>query len=173
MSVIKLTSEHVSMVASMFDAGTSINYEIFCSNYLSDLNNFHAFGYIENNSIKAIISFYESVDEPAWYYMSHKSIENINLLNDVLDEVIKYNESNNRLKFYTLDDSLDRLHWNNHSDKKYGYFDEFVVPSKTKCFYINAWELLYKRTVLPNDSVVRCNYLKQKYRHKLPVGGNL
>ena len=93
-------------------------------------------------------------------------------------EVIKYNESNGRLKFYTLTHSrhtklLRRFHWSKYNNERYGYFDEFIVPIKNKCFYVNAWELLYKRLLLPEDSIVRCNYLKQEYRTTLPIGGNI
>ena len=197
MTVIKLTSEHIEQVKPIFGhdkyMGVSISdsafevketkfnvltYDIFCANYLSDLNNFHAYGYLEDGIVKAIISFYESVDEPAWYYTLYRSMGNNNLLRDVLDEVIKYNESNGRLKFYTLTHSrhtklLRRFHWSKYNDERYGYFDEFMVPIKNTCFYVNAWELLYKRLLLPEDSVVRCNYLKQEYRTSLPIGGNL
>ena len=197
MSVIKLTSEHTEQVRYIFDhkkyMGISVDdvafdlketnfntltYDIFCANYLSGLNNFHAYGYIEDGVVKALISFYESVDEPAWYYTLYRSTGNNNLLRDVLDEVIKHNEANGRLKFYTLTHArhtrlLRRFHWSKYNDERYGYFDEFVVPTKNKCFYVNAWELLYKRLLLPEDSVVRCNYLKQEYRTTLPIGGNL
>ncbi len=197
MSVIKLSSKHTEQVKPIFEhdkyMGVSVNdsafemketkfntltYDIFCANYLSDLNNFHAYGYLEDGIVKALISFYESVDEPAWYYTLYRSMGNNNLLRDVLDEVIKYNESNGRLKFYTLTHSrhtklLRRFHWSKYNNERYGYFDEFIVPIKNKCFYINSWELLYKRLLLPEDSIVRCNYLKQEYRTTLPIGGNL
>ena len=197
MSVVKLTSEHAEQVRYIFDhnkyMGISVDdvsfelketnfntltYDIFCANYLSGLNNFHAYGYIEDGVVKALISFYESVDEPAWYYTLYRSTGNNNLLRDVLDEVIKYNESNGRLKFYTLTHArhtrlLRRFHWSKYNNERYGYFDEFVVPAKNKCFYTNAWELLYKRFLVPEDSIVRCNYLKQEYRTTLPLGGNL
>jgi len=197
MSVIKLSSKHIEQVKYIFDhkkymgvfandpanypQETNFNiltYDIFCANYLSGLNNFHAYGYLEDGVIKALISFYESVDEPAWYYTLYRSTGNNNLLRDVLDEVIKYNESNGRLKFYTLTHSrhtklLRRFHWSKYNNERYGYFDEFTVPERNKCFYINSWELLYKRLLLPEESIVRCNYLKQEYRTVLPIGGNL
>ena len=207
MSVIKLNSSHKGAVRCLFQnekymgkvieetpeftIGTSKNapstptqqfnnrlYNIFCSNYLSGLNNFHAFGWLEDDEVKASISFYESVEEPAWYYTLYRSTGDNTKLRAVLDEVIKYNESNGRLKFYTLVHQrhsrlLRRFHWSDYNDERYGYFDEFVVPAKTKCFYGNAWELLFKRFLIPEDSVVRCNYLKQEYRTTLPIGGHL
>jgi hypothetical protein len=60
----------------------TLTYDIFCANYLSDLNNFHAYGYLEDGIVKALISFYESVDEPAWYYTLYRSMGNNNLLRD-------------------------------------------------------------------------------------------
>ena len=153
-------------------------YQIFCSNYLSGLKNFHAFGYEEDGEIKASISFWISTEEPAWYYTLYRSTGDNALLKKVLDEVIKYNEEAGRLKFYTLvhrrhSRLLRRFHWNKENDERYGYFDEFVVPGKTKCFYANAWELLFKRFIVPEDSVVRCNYLKQEHRKILRKGGNI
>jgi hypothetical protein len=196
MPVVKLTSEHTLAVRNIFNhskymgvdsakiyqvANTGLNaltYDIFCANYLSDLNNYHSFGYVEDGIVKALISFYESVEEPSWFYTLYRSTGNNNLLREVLDEVIKYNESNGRLKFYTLTHSkhtklLRRFHWSKYNNTRYGYFDEYLVPAKNKCFYINAWELLYKRLLLPDDSIVRCNYLHQEYRQPLMLGGNL
>ena len=199
MPVVKLNETHVEAVRGLFqtkkymgvdinnsafskdDASLNFNkllYDIFCSNYLSDLKNFHAYGYLENNEIKALISFYESNEEPAWYYTIYRSCGNNNLLRDVLDAVIEHNEKNGRLKFYTLTTAkhtrlLRRFHWSKYNDRRYGYFDEFIVPDRHKCFYINPWELLYKRFLIPEDSIVRCNYLKQEYRTTLPIGGNL
>lgn len=197
MSVVKLTAEHAEALKEVFThtkymgvnidnpayklAGASFNgltYNVFCSNYLSGLNNFHAYGYVEDGKVKALISFYESDEEPAWYYTLYRSMGDNNLLREVLDTVIAYNESKNRLKFYTLVHAkhsklLRRFHWSKYNNERYGYIDEFVVPAKTKCFYTNHWELLFKRMLLPEDSVVRCNYLKQEYRTILPIGGNL
>ena len=197
MPVIKLTSEHAEQVKTIFGhdkyMGVSINdgafavkettfntltYNIFCSTYLSDLNNYHAYGYLEDGVVKALISFYESVDEPAWFLTIYRSSGNKRLLQDVLDAVIEHNENNGRLKFYSLSHTnhtrlLRRFLWSKYNDERYGYFDEFMVPAKNKCFYINPWELLYKRFLVPEDSIVRCNYLKQEYRTTLPIGGSL
>lgn len=199
MSVVKLNSLHSEAVRGLFQTkkymGVDVNsadftyndetlnfnkllYDIFCSNYLTDLNNFHAYGYLENDTIKALISFYESPEEPSWYYTIYRSSGNNNLLRDVLDEVIKHNEERGRLKFYTLTSAnhtrlLRKFHWSKYNNERYGYFDEFMVPAKNKCFYVNPWELLYKRFLIPEDSVVRCNYLKQEYRTVLPIGGNI
>jgi hypothetical protein len=197
MSVVKLNSSHVEQVKDLFTnkkyMGLDMNneafsledttfnkltYDIFCSNYLSDLQNFHAYGYVEDNTVKSLISFYESIEEPAWYYTVYRSSGNNELLRSVLDEVIRHNEDRSRLKFYTLVNQkhsrlLRRFHWSKYNDERYGYFDEYIVPTRNKCYYTNAWELLYKRMLLPEDSVVRCNYLKQEYRTTLPIGGNI
>lgn len=197
MSVVKLNSSHIEQVRDLFTnkkyMGLDMNneaysledttfnkltYDIFCSNYLSDLQNFHAYGYVEDDTVKSLISFYESIEEPAWYYTVYRSSGNNELLRSVLDEVIKHNEDRHRLKFYTLVNQkhsrlLRRFHWSKYNDERYGYFDEYIVPTKNKCYYTNAWELLYKRMLLPEDSIVRCNYLKQEYRTTLPIGGNI
>lgn len=153
-------------------------YNLFCNKYLSNLKCFHTYGYEENNEIKCLISFYESYDEPSWFYTLYRSSGNNKLLRDVLDEIIKYNENNGRLKFYTLvhekhSKLLRKFHWSSYNNERYGYFDEYLVPAKNKVFYQNAWELLYKRTLLPEDSVVRCNFLKNEFRQILPIGGNI
>ena len=197
MSVIKLTSEHTEQVKYLFNynkhMGVLINdnnfgvkqnnfntltYNIFCSTYLSDLNNYHAYGYLEDGVIKALISFYESVDEPAWFLTIYRSSGNKRLLQDVLDAVIEHNENNGRLKFYSLSHTnhtrlLRRFLWSKYNDERYGYFDEFIVHARDKCFYVKPWELLYNRILLPKDSIVRCTYLKQEYRTTLPIGGNI
>lgn len=199
MSVVKLDSTHIESVRAIFqhkkymgisakedkflNLGTdkkfnALTYDIFCSNYLSGLDNFHAYGYVVDDTVQAMIAFYESIEEPAWYYTTYRSMGNNNLLRDVLDKVIEHNELQHRLKFYTLvhaDHSrlLRRFHWSEYNNARYDYIDEFMVPAKTKCFYINHWELLYKKLLLPQDSVVRCNFLKQEYRTSLPIGGNL
>jgi len=196
MTVLKLDSSHVDSIreifghkkymgheTSQFNIGPNLNlnaltYDIFCANYLSGLNNFHAYGYIQDDNVKALISFYESDEEPAWYYTMYRSSGNNNLLRPVLDAVIDHNEKRNRFKFYTLVHAkhsklLRRFHWSKYNDERYDYIDEYLVPAKTKCFYTNAWELLYKRFLLPGDSIVRCNFLKKEYRTELPIGGNL
>jgi hypothetical protein len=199
MTVIKLNETHRDAVRSLFQLekymGVAITdpsyaskneqindrlYRVFCSTYLNNLNNFHAYGIIDSETgvVQALISFYESDEEPAWYYTVYRSLGNNNLLRDILDKVIEHNEANGRLKFYTLVHSthsklLRRFHWSKYNDERYDYIDEFMVPAKSKCFYTNHWELLYKRFLLPNDSTVRCNFLKQEYRKQLPIGGNL
>lgn len=199
MTVVKLNSSHVEAVQGLFETkkymGIDVNsagftkndetlnfnkllYDIFCSNYLADLNNFHAYGYLKDGKVKALISFYESTEEPAWFYTIYRSSGDNNLLRLVLDEVIKHNEERGRLKFYTLTHAshtklLRRFHWSKYNNERYGYFDEFMVPAKHKCFYVNPWELLYKRFLIPEDSIVRCNFLKQEYRTILPIGGNI
>lgn len=153
-------------------------YDRFCNTYTFGLTNFHSYGYLENNQIKALISFYESDEDPAWYYTLYRSMGDNNLLRLVLDKVIEHNENNGRLKFYTLTHAdhtrlLRRFHWSKYNNERYGYFDECFIPSKHKSIYTNHWELLFKRSLLPNDSIVRCNFLKQEYRTKIPLGGNL
>lgn len=197
MTIVKLNQSHIEAIKPLFNnkkyMGVDINdhsfkiedstfnqvtYNIFCNNYLSNLKNFHAYGYFEDNIVKALISFYESIDEPAWYYTIYRSLGDNNLLRDVLDRVIEHNESCGRLKFYTLTHEkhtklLRRFHWSKYNNERYGYFDEYFVPAKAKVYYINAWELLYKRMLVPEKSIVRCNFLKQEYRVILPQGGNL
>lgn len=189
MSVIKLDRSHLEATKSLFTHNkymglevtqefNEILYDRFCNTYLFGLSNFHSYGYVENDEVKALITFYESDEEPAWYYTLYRSSGDNSLLREVLDTAIKHNEDRGRLKFYTLVHSnhsklLRRFHWSKYNNERYGYFDECIVPAKHKSMYVNHWELLFKNTLMPEDSIVRCNFLKQEYRTTLPLGGNL
>jgi len=189
MSIVKLTNEHNDMLKPIFSHSKYMGletsqehndmlYDRFTNTYTFGLNNFHSYGYIQDNEIKALISFYESDEEPAWYYTLYRSMGDNKLLSQVLDHVIEHNENKGRLKFYTLTHTrhtrlLRRFHWSKYNDERYGYFDECLIPAKHKSIYTNHWELLFKRSLLPEDSIVRCNFLKQEYRQQLPLGGNL
>jgi len=195
MKIIKLTFSHADSVKKLFytekymglrdfvgDIDKTFQdrlYDLFCDNYLTDLENFHAYGAIDDdNNVHALISFYSTDEEPSWYFTLYRSMGKSYLLKNILDKIIKFNEERGILKFYTLvnkDHSklLRRFTWSKHNSERYGYFDEFLVPAKHKCFYVNPWELLYRRTLISADTVVRCNYLKQEYRTDLPIGGGL
>ena len=146
--IIKLTSEHKNLVSPAF-----------ASIYLSDLNSFHAYGKVVDGELRSYVSYYISDEEPAWYLTA-----SVGEYNDVLDYVVEKNELLGRLKFY----SFDRYDIN-----RYDYFDEFIVPSKCKCFYTNHWEVMFNRSLISHDTIIRCNYLKQEHRSALPLGGNL
>jgi len=191
MPVVQLNSSHAIGIKQLFQHDkymgvelpidsnlNQVTYDIFCDTYLTGLSDFHAYGYEVDGEIKSLISFYESHEEPVWYYTLYRSSGDNSLLREVLDHVIKYNEDNSRFKFYTLVHSnhsklLRRFHWSKLNDERYDYIDELTVPSRCKCIYTNYWELLFKKTLLPEDSTVRCNFLKQQYRTHIPVGGNL
>lgn len=190
MSIVKLNETHVHQVRNLFESKkymgreiqdnyfNTVVYNIFCNNYLSDLKNFHAYGYVENDEVRSMISIYESTEEPAWYMTLYRANSAGHTLKHVLDEIISVQEAAGRLKFYTLVQEnhsklLRRFLWSKYNDERYGYFDEYLVPAKNKCYYVNAWELLYKRYLINDASVVRCNYLKQEFRTILPIGGNI
>ena len=160
--IVKLTNSHLTEVSSLFQNTATV--DMFCSYYLSNLNNFHAYGYIKNNTCQSLIAFYESDEEPAWYCTLHKNVGNSIYLKQVLDTVIEHNENNNRLKFYTLHTSSPVQYWSKYNKGRYEFTNEVIVPGKSKCVYTNHWELLYNRSLLVDDSLIRCNFLKQKYR---------
>ncbi len=152
-------------------------YEVFCDTYLSNLNNFKAIGSIEDGVVTSLISFYEAIDSPAWYWTQIRS-KNYKTIPAVLDAVMKHNESNGRLKFYSMFNSkyaksYRRLAFSKEAQERYGFIDECIVPIKTKCIYQDYWQILFNRTLVPVESLVRCTYLKQEYRHTLPIAGNL
>lgn len=152
-------------------------YAVFCDTYLSNLNNFKAFGSIEDGIVTSMISFYEAIDSPAWYWTQIRS-KNKNSIPLVLDAAIEHNEFNGRLKFYSMFNSkyakgYRRLAFSKSVQERYGFVDECIVPPKTKCIYQDYWQILFNRTLVPIETIVRCTYLKQEYRAVLPVAGNI
>ena len=199
MTIVKLTHKHKDQTLNLFgfkkimgsdvksdeyEYFKSIGYnkdfallifDNFCETYLSGLNSFHAFGYVEDNTVKATISFYECDDEPTWYYTGVFGSGNRDYLTKVFDKIIEYNESNGRYKFVTSFSTEHaklqrRLYWSKYNSERYGYFDEYILPKRTKCIYEKHWKLLFNQILLPNDSIVRCNYLKPEYRQTITAG---
>lgn len=153
-------------------------YDVFCETFLSGLKTYKAFGSIENGKITSYISFHESADSPEWYWTHMRSNSSNRVLPKVLDKVIEYNESNGRLKFFSMFNSkysavMRRLTFSDYNSERYGFFDEFIVPTKTRCIYTTHWHELFTRTLLPVDALVRCSFLKQEYRTNIPIGGFL
>jgi len=100
------------------------------------------------------------------------------LMKDILDVIIAMQEAQGRMKVYSLVNSdhakiLRRLYWSEHNSNRYHYVDEYLVPAKYKTYYSRDWELLFKRSLLPSDTIVRCSFLKQEFRTVLPIGGNI
>jgi len=154
-----------------------VSYDAFCDTYLANLNNYKAFGSIENGIVTSLISFIEPIDTADWYGTKVRSL-NRQHIPDVLDKVIEYNEENGRYKFYSMfgakyRKSYRRFAFSEWAQERYEYVDEILVPAKTRCVYLTYWLLLYGRTLIPTDSIVRCTFLKQKYRETLPIGGNI
>lgn len=158
-------------------AYNQLTYKIFCDTYLSGLKNFHAYGAINDaGEVEAFISIYEAVDEAAWYYTVHRNIGETNHIPAILDKIIEIQEQAGRLKFYSLmtgrhSKAMRKFIYSDYNNERYGYIDEYTVPAKCKCVYTNAWEILFKRFLIPVDTIVRCSYLKQEYRKSLPLGG--
>jgi hypothetical protein len=197
MNIIKLTDEHKEAVRPLFWAekymGSSVGtaqffmadkmaeayHAGFCTTYLTDLKNYHAFGaFDDNGNIVGAISCYQSPDEPSWYGTQIRSQGDKEVVRALLDHMIKFNEAQGRLKFYTLWSKkhaklLRRFAFSGDANERYDYFDEYYVPAKHKCLFTSHWHILFNRILLPNDVVVRCTFLKQKYRTDLPVGGNI
>jgi hypothetical protein len=160
------------------DTFEEIYHKSFCETYLSGLTSYKAFGLFVEGQLKSIISFYISSDEPAWYGTQIRSAKDKNYVPPLLDAVVKYNEEHGRLKFYTLWSTkhsrlLRRFAFSKETNERYDYFDEYIVPERTKCLYTNHWHCLFNRILIPTDTVVRCTFLKQKYRTTLPCGGNI
>lgn len=198
MNIIKLDQSHTNIIKHLFNNKNYMGQDIsatnffykeeiaeiyhksFCTTYLADLANYHAFGMMdENNNIIALIACYQSYDEPVWYGTNiRSSAKDTEIIRLLLDKMIEFNEQKGRLKFYTLWSAkhtrlLRRFAFSIEANERYDYFDEIIIPAQTKCFYNNYWQILFNRVLLPHDTVVRCSFLKQKYRNKIPVGSNI
>jgi hypothetical protein len=196
MSIIKLTKKHKNAIKHLFTLTKtymgSTNfatedpdfqkelYDVFCDTYLTDLKNYHAFGFYNKDTkkIDAFISFYESVNEASWYLTSGRSSGNNFLLKDILDVIMEYNESKGRLKFFTVMNSrqarlMRKLGFSKEAAERYDYFDEYIVDPRNKTFYSDHWDILYRRRLLSVETVVRCTFLKKEYRVQLPKGGDI
>lgn len=199
MEIIKLDRSHRELVKKTFTGNRYMGTEIdentwgisadiqnlilfnrFADAYLSDLNSFHAYAALDPDSgeIATLISYYEASDEPSWYYTLCRGSGNIAAHRATLDHILEINESRGRLKFYTLVNArhvrvIRRFGWSERNSERYGYFDEYLVPEKCRCFYSTHWDVLFKRALLPQDTVVRCSFLKQEYRTELPLGGSI
>ncbi len=194
MLVEKLTSSHKECIKPLFSSSkfmgvntdkeyfvapdTTLNkmaYDVFCDTYLSELLNFSAYGSIENGIVTSVVAFYEDTDSPSWYWTHVRSI-NHRAIPHVLDAVIQHNEQVGRFKFFSMFNSkyaksYRRLTFSENVRKRYDFTDECLVPAKTKCIYRDYWQILYNRTLLPVDSIVRVTYLKQEHRTTLPISG--
>jgi len=189
--VVKLTKDHHNMMVDIFSHNQHMAVTVkkqddfnnamrahFCNTYLTNLDNFHAFGIVENNKVVTLISFYESIDEPSWYNTSVRNIGDPKNVRDVLDIIIEYNEKNGRLKWYSLinkhqQPAIRRFYLSKDVIDRYDYVDEYTVNARQKTFFNQHWEILFKRILLPTDTIVRCSYLKNKYRTILPNLGNI
>lgn len=155
----------------------------FIDTYLSGLKSFQAIGAYDDEDKKftrmlGFMSFYEDVHEPSWYMTMCRNNGDRKVMMGVLDNVIEHNEANGRFKFYTLMNSrhakvIRKVSWSEYNNERYDYFDEYVVPAKTRCLYYTVWETMFKRTLLPVDTILRCSFLKQKYRSPLTIGGGV
>jgi hypothetical protein len=201
MTVVKITNEHKEALKRVFRQqkymGVSLNtnhfvdqekygqveqvlYDNFCYTYLSERRNHHAFGYLdENGDITTALGFYEGIDDASWYWNQIRTTgDNASEIKQVLDEAIKFNEARGRLKFYSMfplkyRKVYRRLAFSKWASERYDSFDEFYVPAKHQCKFTLPWQIMFNRTLVPTDSIVRCTYLKQEYREELFNAGAL
>jgi len=198
MKIVKLDSSHILAVRGLFEkkkymgAMVHSNYFVatdqdyvdyyhtaFSDTYLADLNSYHAYGAVDEAGIfQGLIGFYESSEDASWYGTHIKNSGDKKVAQLLLDTAIKHNEERGRLKFYTLWSSkhaklLRRFTFSEWANERYDYFDEYIVPSKHQCKYNLHWQILYNRTLIPIDTVVRCTFLKNIYRPNWPNAGKL
>ena len=194
MKIIKLTHVHKLKIKHLFFDNRLINvskkynyvsdrydpaafYDTFCQTFLSNLNNFHALGVVKKNKIVSIISFYQSVDDASWY-LTHVRSSDTSTLKFLTNEVVKFNESCGKYKFFSKisaqhKDVYRRLLFDEFLTERYDYFDEFYVQPGNKCNFTLPWQILFSRVLPSIKVVIRCTFLKHKYRTTLANGGNL
>lgn len=199
MKIIKLTDSHVDGLRPLFNqhkfmsVSANTNYfvgpdvefsdlyfKIFVSSYLSGLKNYHAYGAQDDNgNFVGALAFYESIDDASWYWNSIRTLgNNKDAIRLLLDAAIEHNEANGRYKFYSMFPKIyasvyRRLAFSKIANERYDYFDEYYVPAKHQCLFTLSWQILYTRTLLPVDTIVRCTFLKQKYRSTVFDAGRL
>lgn len=198
MEIIKLDSTHKNLILPLFEnekymgaelkdkyfldpSENPVNFyhEAFSNTYLSGLNSFHAYGAKdESGNIVALISFYESSDDASWYATNIRNIGDRQAVRSLLETAMRHNEANGRFKFYALwsakhSPALRRFIFTEWANERYDYFDEFYVPAKHQCKFNLHWQVLYNRTLIPVDTVIRCTFLKQKYRTEMYNAGRL
>lgn len=197
MKIIKLSQEHLHAIKPLFEnkkfmgvdalgnyihAAADFNatyHRLFCGSYLSDLKQYHAYAAVSDTmEVKCILAFYESNDNPEWYWTHIRSCGDKKSVQLLLDKVIEHNENNGRFKFYSMwnmryQHIYRKFAFSKYTAERYDYFDEYMVPTKTKCVWNMPWLVLYGRTLVPIDTVVRCTFLKQQYRAKLDIAGNI
>lgn len=200
MKILKLSSEHAEAIRPLFeekkwmgadreneffvnrevfqDVGDTY-YNSFTNTYLTDLRTYHAYGsFDELGNVRALIAFHESNENAEWYWTHIRSNGGKDFVQPLLDAVIDHNEKNGRYKFYSMWNLKYRriyrkFAFSKYNSERYDSFDEYVVPAKTRCIYTMPWMVLYNRTLVPVDTVVRCTYLKREYRNDLGIAGNL
>lgn len=170
---MKLDNSHINKIQHLFhnineyeiketaSLNALTNYEQFTLNYLGNLKLWHSF---TNSNFQGLIGFYQSIDESAWYLTQIK-YTNFNVVPDIINEVINYNENQGRKKFYCVfNENIKDTHHNilnAQQVSRYNYIDEFYVDPKQKCLYNLPWQILYNRQTYQTRTFVRCYYLVQ------------
>lgn len=197
-TIKKLTQEHKEKIYPLFEVEKYMGVKVegsgfiassqmarvyhsgFSSTYLVGLKSYHAFGaFDDEENCVGLIACYQNPDEASWYGTQIRSkVQSREVVQKLLDHMIRFNEEVGRLKFYTLWNArhgklLRDYMFSEWANERYDYFDEIVVPEKTKCLYNTYWQVLFNRILLPQDAVIRCTFLKQKYRETIPIAGRL
>lgn len=199
MKIVKLTNTHASEIKHLFkkpkfmSVSASNNYFVspdvefsetyfkaFESSYLTGLTNYHAYGAKDDNGVfVGVLAFYESIDDASWYWNTIRTNgNNKDAIRLLLDAAITHNEIKGRYKFYSMFPKkytkvYRRLAFSKDANERYDYFDEYFVPAKHQCLFTLPWQILYTRNLLPVDTIVRCTFLKQKYRSTVFNAGRL
>jgi len=182
MTIIKLTNEHSSDVINFLKSIDTNEYYIedFCHTYLKDLQAFHSYGVFSNTGkLLTIMAYYESIDEASWFltrvYGFHREANS-----KLLDTLISVNEQIGIYKWYIKTpnriknkDTIWKYIASKEVQSRYIITDEYIVGENQKCKYILVWQVLYDRILDKNETVVKCVFLKPKFRGKLVNAGGI
>lgn len=199
MNIVKLGEEHRPYIKGLFNTpkfmGVSTDksyfvdkeykfaelyYNIFVETYMSGLKNYHAFGSLDpDGKVNTALGFYQSDEDASWYWNQIRTVgHNKKDIQATLDAVIDFNEKQGRLKFFSMfpleyQHVYRRLAFSKTSRERYDFFDEYYVPDRHRCKFNFHWQILYNRTLVPTDTIVRCTFLKQEYRAEIFNAGRL
>ena len=156
---------------------SNLTKETFTNTFLSGLEHYRAFGTFEDDRLISFIATYDSIDNAEWYFTQVRSVNKIGVQHS-LDLAIAYYESKNKFRFYSVfnldyDKVFRRFAFSKYNNERYDSVNEFIVPAKTRCIYSNVWQILFNRTLVPVDTIVRLTYLKPEFRPELGIAGNI
>lgn len=165
-------------VASLLSTGEGFHqaaYQFFVDSYLSGLQDFQAYGVIQDGTVVAMIGIYTSHDSPEWYVAQIfcQAVAAYHFA-PLIHHVAKIQEALGRNRFIAL--GAPATHWFFTPDpgkqSRYEVVEEMTVPAKTRCFFNTYWQVLFNRALFPTDQPIRSWTLRPERRSRF-IGGSM